>query len=246
MSQSWTDDCYDSTHVGQTDLQNMENNFACLKSSFSGASAPSNPVAGMFWLDTTNHILKMRNEANSAWISLYDMANSRAVDAAKASGISITAGTGLIGGGALSASRSIAIADGGVGATQIADGCITAAKLAPYSAGDYVIAASYQGRSTSSTSYVKLKEIQLDRAGTLRIYFELLGVQSTARIYRNGSAVGTERSGPGAFTEDISGWSAGDLVQLYAKTSNSSYPTTVSNFRIKASHLPMACVDLLP
>lgn len=118
-------------------------------------------VCGMFWLDTTNHILKMRNEANSAWISLYDMANSHAVDA-KASGISITAGTGLTDGGALSASRSIAIADGGVGATQIADGCILLAKLAPYSAGDYVIITSYQVRSTSSTSYVKLKEIQLD------------------------------------------------------------------------------------
>lgn len=244
MSQSWTDDCFDGTHVGQTDLANMESNFACLKSSFSGASAPSNPVAGMFWLDTTNHILKMRNEANSAWISLYDMATGRAVDAAKASGISITAGTGLTGGGALSASRSLAIANGGVGATQIADGCITAAKLVTYSAGDYIIAASNAPGSTSSTSYVKFKEIQLDRAGTLRIYFEISGSGSSSRIYRNGSAVGTARSGPGAFTEDISGWSAGDLVQIYVRVSNGTYTATVSNFRIKASHLPMACVNM--
>ena len=79
MAQNFTDDCFDASHVGQTDLGNIENNFACLKSSFSGTSAPSNPVAGMLWYDTTNNLLKLRNAANNAWLEIYDFANDRTV-----------------------------------------------------------------------------------------------------------------------------------------------------------------------
>jgi hypothetical protein len=70
MTQTWTDDCFAGGHVGQTDLQNMENNFACLKNMFSGASAPADPVAGMPWFDTTKKVQKQRNAGNSAWIGL--------------------------------------------------------------------------------------------------------------------------------------------------------------------------------
>lgn len=76
MAQNYTDDCFAGSHAGQTDLQNMENNFACLKSSFSGDSAPSNPVAGMWWFDTDANILKIRNEANGAWISVFNFATN--------------------------------------------------------------------------------------------------------------------------------------------------------------------------
>ena len=71
MSQGWTDDVFSGAHVGQTDLQNMENNFGCLKSLFSGLSAPANTVAGMPWFDvSTKKVLKIRNAANSAWLGL--------------------------------------------------------------------------------------------------------------------------------------------------------------------------------
>lgn len=70
MSQTWTDDVYALSHTGSTDLQNMENNFTTLKSLFSGASAPSNNVAGMPWFDTTQKLLKIRNQANSGWLGV--------------------------------------------------------------------------------------------------------------------------------------------------------------------------------
>jgi hypothetical protein len=79
MSQTYTDDCYASNHQAATDLQAFENNFAALKSAFSGATQPANTVAGMWWLDTTAHILKHRNEANTAWLSVWDMANNKPV-----------------------------------------------------------------------------------------------------------------------------------------------------------------------
>ena len=81
MAQDWADDCFAAAHDGQTDLQNIENNFQALKSSFSGTSAPSNLVAGMLWLDTTNSQLKMRNVANNGWEIIWDFsAQAQATD----------------------------------------------------------------------------------------------------------------------------------------------------------------------
>jgi len=36
----------------------------------SGATAPSTTFANMFWYDTTTSLMKQRNEANSAWVTL--------------------------------------------------------------------------------------------------------------------------------------------------------------------------------
>ena len=41
-----------------------------LGSTNSGTTAPSTPFANQLWYDTTNNILKIRNEDNDAWISL--------------------------------------------------------------------------------------------------------------------------------------------------------------------------------
>ena len=110
MAQNFTDDCFDASHVGQTDLGNIENNFACLKSSFSGTSVPSNPVAGMLWYDTTNNLLKLRNAANNAWLEIYDFANDRTV-----------LKTSHLVDGVLSADAA--------GRAKMADGFITSAKV---------------------------------------------------------------------------------------------------------------------
>jgi hypothetical protein len=70
MSQSWTDDVFAAGHVGQTDLQNMEYNFACLKSLFSGASQPASMGACHPWFDSAKHVLKVRNDGDTAWLGL--------------------------------------------------------------------------------------------------------------------------------------------------------------------------------
>lgn len=70
MSQTWSDDVFNKAHAYDTDLGNMETNFAALKSMFSGGSAPSNTVAGMPWFDTADKILKLRNAANASWLGL--------------------------------------------------------------------------------------------------------------------------------------------------------------------------------
>ena len=46
MSQDYTVDCFATDHAVQTDMLSMEKNFECLRSGFSGSTAPSNPIAG--------------------------------------------------------------------------------------------------------------------------------------------------------------------------------------------------------
>ena len=70
MAQTYTADCYAAGHVGQTDLQNMETNFATLHSSFSGAAGPGNSEAGMPWYDTTKKILRFRDSGDANWLAL--------------------------------------------------------------------------------------------------------------------------------------------------------------------------------
>jgi hypothetical protein len=70
MVQDFTEDPYDPDHVADTDLENMEDNFTTLKSSFSGPASPPNPIAGLDWFDTAKKVKKVRNAANDAWVGL--------------------------------------------------------------------------------------------------------------------------------------------------------------------------------
>lgn len=78
-NQDFTDDCFAGGHVAQVDMANGEKNFAILKSLFFGPNPPPNQVPGMPWLDSTSHILTIKNEANTAWISIWNMATSKPI-----------------------------------------------------------------------------------------------------------------------------------------------------------------------
>lgn len=96
-------------------------------------------------------------------------------------------------------------------------------------------------RSTTSTTYVLMKNIAVFTPGTYRVSFYLSSsssgtdVSAYARIYINGAPVGTERSITGGggitFTEDIAA-NAGDNIQLWVRSTSPSYTTYVSNFKI--------------
>lgn len=112
------------------------------------------------------------------------------------------------------------------------------AGLQAYTAGDYLLMANDTERTTSSTTYVKVKEIKIVRAGGYRVKFDLRSyVVGTAygQIYKNGSAVGTERSTTSDtdvnFSEDLTSFLSGDLIQIYAKQQLGN-PAYVNDFRI--------------
>lgn len=110
-----------------------------------------------------------------------------------------------------------------------------------FSASDTLQQSADTERSEALNAYVKLKEIEVKRNGTIRVAFDLKSeVNFTAafgRIYINGVATGTERSTVSTayvnYSEDLT-VAEGDLVQLYAKhqdadPGNSAF---VRNFRL--------------
>lgn len=91
-------------------------------------------------------------------------------------------------------------------------------------------------KNTTSLTYVKLKETKLNAIlSAVRIKFYAINPSNgtgTVRLYKNGVAFGTEHgtSDTGdTFSEDFTGLVTNDLIQLYAKTSNGIYATTVQD-----------------
>lgn len=113
-----------------------------------------------------------------------------------------------------------------------------------YAAGDLLLYSDDTEVSTGSVSYILKKQAILPRAGVLRIKFDIATTNATyatyGRIYRNGVAVGTEHYKEGStdyetFSEDISDWSRGDLVQIYIHGTTGPMTALVKNFRIYAN-----------
>lgn len=121
---------------------------------------------------------------------------------------------------------------------------VTASSIA-YAAGDNIIESADTERTETSTTYTKKKEIRIAFGGTLRFKFDLhaagtAGRYAQAYVYRNGVQVGVLKQVDGAAyvtqTDDISGWSPGDLAQLYLRmsTTTGSQTAYVRNFRLYA------------
>jgi len=121
---------------------------------------------------------------------------------------------------------------------------------------DNLKASSDSEQNTTSATYVKIKEIVVaDYApkindkdvGKLRIKFDLAtndtSVAAYGRIYKNGVALGTERSTQQTtyqtYTEDLE-FKAGDKIQLYAHSDGSKL-AKVSNFRVYADGICLSC-----
>ncbi len=144
----------------------------------------------------------------------------------KASGITANEiATGAVGAdeiaaGAVGASE---IASRAVGNDELADGSLSAAKYPAPSAGDYYLTGCSVAR-ISSESYTLIAAFYCPKAGSFRTRIGCRSAASgetvQAKVYKNGSAVGTERSTSNNevyqyYNEDIS-VSAGDTLQLYA------------------------------
>ena len=121
-----------------------------------------------------------------------------------------------------------------------ANGILPLTWLQPVAAGNQKISSNSGEKSTTSTTYVKLKQTKIGRSGTYRIEFSLrtsaAGYTAYGRIYRNGAAVGTERSVTGTnyvvFSEDIGGWSVGDYIEIWGRISSADASACVISFQL--------------
>jgi hypothetical protein len=62
-----------SNQSGASFRSDLNNALSAIVSQNSGAAEPSTTYAYQTWADTTNGVMKMRNGANSAWITLYQL-----------------------------------------------------------------------------------------------------------------------------------------------------------------------------
>ena len=134
--------------------------------------------------------------------------------------------------------------------TQLGEGAVTNVSLGIFiDVGDTLLHSNDTSSSSTSTSYVKVREILIPCFGYFRVKFDLAaqesdppgGIHNTAygRIYKNGVALGAEQSKTGdtsfvTLSEDLSGFKPGDLLQLYVKQVANGGANTVyyKNFRL--------------
>ena len=135
-------------------------------------------------------------------------------------------------------------------AASVADGSITQAKLEPVIAGtDILFATAPTLRSTQSTTYAKLKELQpMKRGGVVTItaaigsnHYSIIG---SFRVYINGSHVGATYSYDGSAGQwwGLSGnfaVAAGDVITIWGQISNGTFTASVKDVLVTGS-LPMA------
>jgi len=70
MSQSFRSPFAASEALHTVLTSQLPDTLDALRTLFSGTSAPSSPVAGQLWHDTTSGVLYLRNQANDAWLFL--------------------------------------------------------------------------------------------------------------------------------------------------------------------------------
>lgn len=131
-------------------LTNLPNRTEALRSSFSGASAPTSPtpVAGQLWMDTTNDILSVRNAAGSAWVKLLRSGSVVSAD--------ITDGTIV----------SADISDGTVASADIADGTIVNADISSSAA---ITMNKLAAASSCSAGFTEIRGWCMDTDGDLTL-----------------------------------------------------------------------------
>jgi hypothetical protein len=115
-----------------------------------------------------------------------------------------------------------------------------------YTPTDDIIISNDTEKSFSTAGYNVLKEITIASAiaagSKFRFTFDGINTSGVwggkARIYRNGSAIGTEITLTIVYTtylEDINStnWSVGDKIQLYGDgAGNPAFPSKIKNFRL--------------
>ena len=99
------------------------------------------------------------------------------------------------------------------------------------------------------SGYTKRREIQVNRNGIVRVKFNFRNLESSGttygRIYKNGVAVGIERTSINStwvlYSEDIV-VNKGDYIQLYVNSSNGTSHADYNNFNLYASINYTTCI----
>ena len=229
------------THAAYRAADNLR--AAALASFQSGNAAPANPVAGMFWLDTstTPATLKQRNVANNAWgPPLLQFATGATPDTDTTLPLNKAVAIALFGSslpnfaaGAAGQPRieAEAFPDFNPGAVEIINFVMPPGRIVSYSRA----AQSSIGQDEFEYSYANYQAL---KAGTLTASVEMFKAGSYTggadgfRIYKNGALV-AQNNATAAWATHTSNFSfsAGDLIQFRFTVSSTSVNPGMTRFR---------------
>lgn len=250
MADEFTDNCFASDHVVQTDMANIEKNFAALKSAFSGAASPSSSdlVPGQWWYDTNNNILKLR--VGSAWQSIWDFANNKPVITNLSNEIT----------GAMISSTIKDPAAGTAGLRSIGTTGVTAcagndSRLLnmTMTIGTNLVGCNHLETETNEDAYTIAKSFSIIQPGAYKVAFDIKSSYSGETVYghiyrhddTSSIAVGAEQSTSSTTyatkSQDISDWSTGDILELRIKAPSVHVDRTVL---VKNFYLYVATANL--
>ncbi len=119
-----------------------------------------------------------------------------------------------------------AFADNSISGSKLITGSVAIDKLGAVNAGDIEISERYTSATISNLTYLPALVLRCPVAGTIRFKWTMVFSTNTSeawvQIYRNETAVGSEQffntSSTMDISQDIAGWSNGDLITLKIKT----------------------------
>jgi hypothetical protein len=237
----------DPDHAGLSDIDQIKENLNKLRCFEAGSAEPSNPVTGMFWLDTyaSTYVMKVRNKANDGWISLFELADTGVPKDHIADNIT---SSNMVH-GVQQGSGNLFDADklDGLEATAFMQASNVPMGHYSYDGSDIMIDSNDTVRTAASAVWAKVKEFTLHKTPgtTVRFYAEHKcepgSAETAVRIYKNGVYVsGTERAyhpcGSYYRTEtwDITGVSDGDTIEIWTRSyqGNINNVQYIRNFRL--------------
>jgi hypothetical protein len=174
--------------TGAAVRSDLNDALAAIVSQNSSASEPATMYAYMLWADTTAGIMKMRNGANSAWISLWELDGTFI-----ATDISLSAGTA--GAPSLYFTGDTNTGIYSPGADQVAISTAGSGRLFVDASGNIGINTTPSSLGTSVTT-LEVKGGSTTRSGGLRVSSSDSSVKGAFYIYDGAGVLGTESATP--------------------------------------------------
>lgn len=201
----------DITTINSTDTlsasrSTINTNFSVLQNLFRSATAPTSPVAGQLWLDTSSgNVLKIRNAANSAWVTLFTN-----TETASGGSLPLAGGT-MTGAIAMGSTKITGLANGTVSGDAVHFGQVTsmvqqlicnvgdlsatATKLLTVCTGAISISEVYILNSTSiATNATNYWTFMVSKQGGSDLQSAALSTAATALTANVGTAVGINQN----------------------------------------------------
>jgi hypothetical protein len=178
--------------TGAAVRSDLNNGLAAIVSNNSGATEPATMYAYQWWADTTTGLLKLRNSANSAWISLRELDGTLTLEdgTAAAPGLAFTSdlNTGLFRVGA----DQVAISTGGTSRLAVSTTAVSSTLAVDVPLGAVgTPSLTFTGDLNTGIYSPGADQLAITTGGTSRLAVSTSAVSSTLAIDHPLGAVGT-------------------------------------------------------